>query len=115
MALVTDAMAAAGVGSIGGAFKLGGRDVVVRDGVARGPGGELAGSVLTMIGAVRNLHALGVPLEDALDAATAVPAAVLGLTGIGRLDIGSPADVVVLGDSLEIERVYGGGEARVVA
>ena len=40
------------------------------------PEGMLAGSVLTMIDAVRNLHALGVPLEDALGAASAVPARV---------------------------------------
>ena len=114
-ALVTDAMAAAGAACAGGSFRIGAREVIVRDGVARGPNGELAGSTLTMIEAVRNLHTHGVPLEDALDAATAVPAAVLGLTGVGHLDIGSPADVVVLSDTLEIERVYVGGEARVAA
>ena len=115
MALVTDAIAAAGVAGTGGSFNLGSQEVIVRDGVVRGPNGELAGSVLTMLEAVRNLHALGVPLEDAVDAATTVPAAVLGLTGIGRLDVGLPADVVVLSDNLEIEAVYVGGEARVVA
>ena len=40
----------------------------------RGPDGVLAGSVLTMIEAVQNLHALGVPLAEAVGAATAVPA-----------------------------------------
>jgi N-acetylglucosamine-6-phosphate deacetylase len=75
----------------------------------------LAGSVLTMIEAVRNLHVLGVPLESALAAASAVPARVLGLTEAGRLDVGVPADIVVLDDNLEIEGVFVGGEERVIA
>ena len=75
--------------------------------------GVLAGSALTMIGAVRNLHALGVPLEDAVSAATCVPASALGLEDVGRLDVGCPADVVVLTDRLEIARVLVGGEVKV--
>jgi N-acetylglucosamine-6-phosphate deacetylase len=39
---------------------------------------------------------------------------VIGETGLGRLDAGFPADVVVLDDNLEIDRVYVGGEALVV-
>jgi N-acetylglucosamine-6-phosphate deacetylase len=113
VALVTDAMAGAGVPD--GAYSLGSVDVVVRDGAVRGPNGVLAGSVLTMIDAVRNLHALGVALPDAVAAATSVPAAVLGLPSIGRLDVELPADIVVLNDGLEIETVFVGGEARVVA
>jgi N-acetylglucosamine-6-phosphate deacetylase len=66
-----------------------------------------------MIEAVRNLHGLGVPLPDALAAATAVPARVLGLHAAGRLEVGLPADVVVLDDNLEIARVLVGGEVHV--
>jgi len=73
----------------------------------------LAGSVLTMIEAVRNLHELGVPIEDALEAATATPARVLGDPELGRLDVGAPADIVVLNDRIEIERVFVAGEVRV--
>jgi N-acetylglucosamine-6-phosphate deacetylase len=113
VALVTDATAGAGVSD--GAYSLGSLEVVVRDGAVRGPNGVLAGSVLTMIDAVRNLHALGVGLADAIAAATSVPADVLGLPTIGRLDRDLPADLVVLSDNLEIEGVYVGGEARVVA
>jgi N-acetylglucosamine-6-phosphate deacetylase len=87
----------------------------VQDGAVRAPDGMLAGSVLTMIEAVRNLCALGAPLAQALDAASIVPARVLGLPETGRLGVGLPADVVVLDDNLEIEGVYVGGEARVVA
>jgi len=75
--------------------------------------GSLAGGTATMIEAVRNLHALGASLEDAVAAATEVPARVLGLTWAGRLAVGLPADVVVLTDALEIERVLLGGTDRI--
>jgi N-acetylglucosamine-6-phosphate deacetylase len=113
VALVTDAVAGAGNGD--GAYFLGDTEIEVRDGAARGPGDVLAGSTLTMIEAVRNLHALGIPLPEAIAAATEVPARVLGMFSLGRLDIDLPADLVVLDDNLEIERVCIGGEARVVA
>jgi N-acetylglucosamine-6-phosphate deacetylase len=113
VALVTDAVAAASAS--GGSYSLGSVELSVQDGAVRAPEGMLAGSVLTMIEAVRNLHALGAPLESALEAATAVPARILGLTDAGRLDVGLPADIVVLDDNLEIESVFVAGEERVVA
>jgi N-acetylglucosamine-6-phosphate deacetylase len=113
VALVTDAIAGAGLTD--GAHRLNGIDIEVRDGVARGPSGALAGSTLTMIEAVRNLHALGAPLEDAVAAATEVPARVLRLPAVGRLAVGLPADVVVLTDELEIDRVLVDGRERVVS
>ena len=75
--------------------------------------GTLAGSVLTLIEAVRNLHELGAPLELALTAASAHPASVVGAHELGRLTIGGPADIVVLDDRLELRRVLVGGEERV--
>ncbi len=113
IALVTDAIA--GAGMIDGSYSLGGFDVDVRDGVVSGPAGVLAGSALTMIEAVRNLHALGVSLGEAVEAASATPATVLGVRSLGRVGRGLSADIVVLDDNLEIERVLVGGEARVVA
>jgi N-acetylglucosamine-6-phosphate deacetylase len=112
VALVTDAVSGAGLD--GGTYRLGDVDVEIRDGVARGATGALAGSTLTLIDAVRNLHSLGVPFEDAVGAATEVPARVLRLPGSGRLAVGLPVDVVVLTDELEIERVLVEGRARVV-
>ena len=112
VALVTDSVAGAGLDD--GAYRLGELDVEIRDGVARGPTGALAGSMLTMIDAVRNLHSLGVPLEDAIGAATEVPARVLRLPATGRVGVGLPADLVVLSDELEVERVLVEGRARVV-
>jgi len=111
LVLITDAIAAAPRST--GPSSLGELDLQVHEGAVRGPDGVLAGSVLTMIEAVRNLHALGVPVEDAVVAATATPAQVLGDPELGRIDAGLPADLVVLNDRVEIERVLVGGEVRV--
>ena len=113
VALVTDAVA--GARRTDGAYKLNGLEIAIRDGVARGPDGVLAGSTLTMIEAVRNLHALGASLADAVTAATEVPARVLRQPAVGRLAVGLPADVLVLTDELEIERVLVDGRERVVS
>jgi N-acetylglucosamine-6-phosphate deacetylase len=111
LALVTDAIT--GAGAADGLYSLGTLDVHVHEGTVRGPDGVLAGSVLTMIEALRNLLELGVPFEDAVQAATSTPARVLGEPELGRLDVGLPADLVVLNDRAEIERVLVGGELRV--
>jgi N-acetylglucosamine-6-phosphate deacetylase len=113
VALVTDAMAGAGLGD--GTYRFAGLEIEIREGVARGPSGALAGSTLTMVEAVRNLHALGASLADAVTAATEVPARVLRLPAVGRLAVGLPADVVVLTDELEIDRVLVDGRERVVS
>lgn len=78
----------------------------------RTPDGVLAGSTAPMIEAVRNLHALGAPFEEAVLAATEIPARIIGEPEAGRLGVGLPADVVVLTDELEIERVLLAGEDR---
>jgi N-acetylglucosamine-6-phosphate deacetylase len=111
LALVTDSITAAGASE--GEYSFGSLDIEVRNGTVRGPDGVLAGSVLTMIQAVRNLHELGVPLAAAVDAATSVPARVLGLNELGRLGPGLPADVVVLDDRLDIVRVLVAGSVHV--
>ena len=79
------------------------------------PTGTLAGSVLTMIEAVRNLHELGAPLESALAAASSRrrPHGPRAPADAGRLDVGLPADIVVLVHDLEIEGVFVGGDAPV--
>ncbi len=112
-ALVTDAIAGAGLGD--GAYRLGAVEIGVLNGVVRRSDGVLAGSALTMIEAVRNLVEIGAPLEQALEAASAVPAGVIGLARAGRITPGGPADVVVLDDTLEIVRVLVGGDTRVAA
>jgi N-acetylglucosamine-6-phosphate deacetylase len=113
IALVTDAMA--GTGMADGSYRLGSADVEVRDGIARGSDGELGGSTITMLEAVRRLHLLGASLEEAIEAATEVPARVLRIPTVGRIAVGLPADVVVLTDDLEVERVLVDGRERVVS
>ena len=84
-------------------YQLGDVEVSVEDGAPPlREDGTLAGSVLTMIDAVRNLHALGVPFEDAVGAATTVPARLLGRPDLGVLEAGGPAAVVVLDDRLDV-------------
>jgi N-acetylglucosamine-6-phosphate deacetylase len=117
VALITDAIAAAGTALGGGTtFQLG--DVEVEVGVGAAPmreDGTLAGTVLTMIDAVRNLHALGVSFEEAVGAATEVPARLLGRSDVGVLEPGAAADIVMLDDRLEIQSVICAGRNDVVA
>lgn len=95
VALVTDAMAAAGMER--GTFTLGPQTVELRSGVPRLPDGALAGSVLQLVRAVRNFaDAAGVGLRDAVQAATLVPARLLGLSRKGRIARDCDADLVVL-------------------
>lgn len=76
------------------------------------PDGTLAGGTAPLLDCVRALHALGAGLEEALAAASAVPARVLGLDTVGSLAPGLPADVTVLSDELEVERTLVGGVER---
>ncbi|MCW2756468.1 MAG: nagA [Nocardioidaceae bacterium] len=103
--LVTDAMAAAAASD--GSYRLGSMAVEVHDGVARlTDGGAIAGSTLTLAGAVRYaVHVAGMPIEDVVRAATATPAAMLGLERVGALRPGYLADLVVLDEALEVRRV----------
>ncbi|KQX68589.1 N-acetylglucosamine-6-phosphate deacetylase [Angustibacter sp. Root456] len=109
--LVTDAMAAAGCGD--GHYRLGEREVVVHHGVARDDDGVLAGSVASLAGCVREAVRCGASELEALAAATAGPARLLrsGPPDLGVLRPGGPADVVVLDDRLEVQRVLVGGRA----
>ena len=106
--LVTDAMAAAGQSD--GDYVLGDRAVRVVDGVARlVDGGSIAGSTLTLDAAVRNCIAAGVPTEQALRAATSLPARYLGLPA-GVLAPERAADLVVWTPDWRIDRVLRRGQ-----
>ena len=103
--LVTDAVAVGGGGTAG-------LDVAVVDGAARLADGRLAGSTLTMDAAVRHaVVAAGVPLAEAVAAASATPAALLGLVDRGRLEPGRRADLVALSPDLAVEQVWVAGVA----
>ncbi|NUU16494.1 amidohydrolase family protein [Cellulomonas humilata] len=109
IALVTDAMAAAGMPD--GEYRLGPMAVRVADGVARiaDETAAIAGGVAHLLDIVRNVVAAGVPLEDAVLAAATVPADVLGRRDLGALAAGRRADLVVTDDDLAPVRVMRGG------
>jgi N-acetylglucosamine-6-phosphate deacetylase len=108
--LVTDAVEAAGMPP--GNYRLGDRDVHVEAGAVRLADGTLAGSVLTMDVAVRNLVGSGAALADAVHAASTAPARLLGRDDLGVLRPGVAANIAVLNDELEVERtVVDGREA----
>ncbi|QKG22383.1 N-acetylglucosamine-6-phosphate deacetylase [Actinomadura verrucosospora] len=110
VALITDAMAAAGMGD--GDYRLGVMDVQVRDGRATLAGGtSIAGSTITMADAFRRaVTVLGLPIEEAAVAASLVPARALGVDSrVGSLETGKAADLVVLNDDMSVHRVMKAG------
>jgi N-acetylglucosamine-6-phosphate deacetylase len=114
VALITDAMAAAG--SADGSYRLGSLDVTVADGVARlagpdGATGAIAGSTLTQDQALRvATRRCGMSLRAAVTALTWVPARVLGIDHrLGRLAPGYAADAVLLNGACEVRAAWGAG------
>ncbi|PNY80470.1 N-acetylglucosamine-6-phosphate deacetylase [Deinococcus koreensis] len=106
--LITDAMRAAGQAE--GESELGGQRVLVRGGAARLENGSLAGSLLTLDGALRRAVQAGIPLPEASRMLSAVPARSMGLSDRGELAVGQRADVVVLDRALNVQAVYVGGQ-----
>lgn len=129
IALVTDAMAAAGMSD--GHYTLGSLDVLVQDRVARlvsadddAHPGAIAGATSLLLDNVRRCVEWGVPLADAVTAASATPARLMGLDQQGTAQQGSArvgsrqvgsiargyrADVLVTTEELELLRVYRAG------
>jgi N-acetylglucosamine-6-phosphate deacetylase len=109
IALVTDMMAAAGMPP--GRYALGGQDVTVEGAAARLVNGTLAGSLLTMDQAVRNMvQWTDATASDALRMASEVPARLLGLARIGRIREGNAADLVLLDENLHVQMTIIKGE-----
>ncbi|GAA3897016.1 N-acetylglucosamine-6-phosphate deacetylase [Microbacterium invictum] len=106
IALITDAMAAAGVGD--GRYVLGGLAVTVADGTARlDSDGAIAGSTLTQDAALRTAVAACIALPDAVAALSSVPARALGLGDrYGSLRPGAAADAVVFDAGLTVIDVW---------
>ena len=110
ISLITDSIRAKRVA--GGVSELGGQTVYVNGNEARLKDGTLAGSVLKMNEAVKNLNELvGVPFERAVDCASINPALSLGIEkDCGSIEIGKRADFAVLGDGCEVLLTVRGGE-----
>ncbi len=110
--LVSDAMRAKAIGE--GESELGGQKVFVKNGEARLADGTLAGSVLTMDRAVRNMIMLvGLPIEQAVDMATINPAKNLGINNQeGSIAKGKKANFVVVDENFSVKMTI--REGRVI-
>jgi N-acetylglucosamine-6-phosphate deacetylase len=106
VALVTDAMAATGAGD--GRYRLGKLDVEVVEGVAQLAGGTIAGSTLTLdVAIARAVQNVGLTPLAAIEAATVIPARILGVDDrFGRLEPGYSADAVLFDEDWTVRGVW---------
>ncbi|MCF7675986.1 MAG: N-acetylglucosamine-6-phosphate deacetylase [Akkermansiaceae bacterium] len=110
--MITDSMAASWIGQ--GETTLGGLAVVVQDGAARlKDGGALAGSALLFNQGVRNIAGLiPLPLHQIVKATSWNQARSLGLEGLGRLEAGYFADIVLLNPDFSVWKTLVNGAER---
>ena len=110
LVLITDAMRAKGLAD--GESELGGQKVIVKNGEARLENGTLAGSVLRMNTAIKNMvEKVGLSLESACDLATINPAKALGIEKeAGSIREGKRADFAVLDSEFNVIYTVCGGE-----
>jgi N-acetylglucosamine-6-phosphate deacetylase len=95
-----------------GVYQLDGQDILVDETLAKLPDGKLAGSVLSMDQAVRNVAAWsGIAVSDACRMASEVPARILGLDSKGALAPGKDADLVLLDEHLRVAATFRCGES----
>ena len=111
IALITDCMSAGGMAD--GDYKLGEFDVIVENGTARlKEGGNLAGSILKLKDAVKNV--VDWQIADAFEAiqmASLIPAKSVGIDNVcGKLQVGYDADFIVLDEDLYLKATYLNGE-----
>lgn len=105
MILVSDSMRATGLGD--GNYDLGGQMVEVKGNLARLPGGAIAGSVTGLFDCLRFAVKAGIPLEDAVLAATHNPAKNIGIWDeVGGIREGKWANFVIMDRELQIKAVY---------
>ena len=105
MVVISDSLRCTGMPD--GVYELGGQPVEMKNGKATLLGSEtLAGSSSDLLEEVRNLVSFGIPLEDAVWAATAAPAKAAGLDDVGAIEVGKQADLLLLSDKLELDSVY---------
>ena len=107
--LISDALRCCGMAD--GSYSLGGQEILLSGGVARLTGGAIAGSAADLYQCIRRAVSFGIPREQAVWAATALPARVIGRESeTGAIADGRAADFVICGGELEPEAVYLGGK-----
>ena len=107
--LISDALRCCGMAD--GSYSLGGQEILLSGGVARLTGGAIAGSAADLYQCMRRAVSFGSPREQAVWAATALPARVIGRESeTGAIADGRAADFVICGGELEPEAVYLGGK-----
>jgi len=104
--LITDAMMACGMPD--GTYTLGGQDVFSKDGAARLSSGALAGSILTMDKAVKNVFEhTDLPLHEVVKMASYNGAAFIGAEkNKGKIALNYDADLLILSKDLSVEHVF---------
>jgi N-acetylglucosamine-6-phosphate deacetylase len=112
MALISDAIMPAGLGD--GEFSVWGEGITVRDGrtaLARRPGeSTIAGSVITMRQALKNMVDLGVPVHEAVSMASLVPARIAGIESeLGSIKEGMCAELIAFDDEFAVRSAVIGG------
>lgn len=110
--LISDAMRASGMPN--GEYTLGGLPVIVQGGAARlKEGGALAGSTLQIMDALRNVAEItSLPLKELVKSTSFAQAQALGLSGIGKLEPGYQADIVLLTKEFKVSKTLVDGEIR---
>ncbi len=109
--LISDSMRATGMPN--GEYSLGDKRVYVCDGRATLKDGTLAGSVTDLMECLLRAVSFGIPLQDAVTAATVNPAKALGLyKNTGSLHLGKLANIVVLKKDLTLHSVYYRGQQQ---
>ena len=108
--LISDSLRCCGMPD--GEYELGGQTVYLRDGQARLADGTLAGAVSNLFDDMVNAIRFGIPLEQAVMAATINPARAIGADHeTGSLEAGKMADFVVCDKEWKIRQVVIGGKA----
>lgn len=109
--LVSDSLRCAGMPD--GDYELGGQPITLKNGRATLAGSDtLAGSVISIIDAVRNVVSFGLSLEDAVYAGSTAPAQAVGLADVGAIKLGYSADLAILDKDLNLQAVYVNGEKQ---
>lgn len=102
--LISDSMEATGM--VDGEYELGGQKVFKKGNHATLADGTLAGSATNLFDCMKKAVEFGLPLYDAVKAATATPAKSIGMyPEIGALEPGSKADILIVSKDLELDEL----------